>query len=415
MYSNIIKGFTTGHTLTRRVLRNLTSIPGVLLDFIVAIFWVPNYQSYWNYTVPYADGTRVGILRGAFGWIGEALGLVVGPPLGIAIGLALFFPDAILRIITWAQRGIYKGFDRLAAKIGNSTLFENFSVFKKPANYFEKAWNIGVFFLGSLIAIVPVILAKTLQFFLPFLRNGLSWAITKSLGAVTGALMTALIATPVFPVQFLFRKLVDLYEGFSGVVRNAIALVYARTKQEPAKFGDTRLITLPNDTMHSPEFRQKVADYKSASWTSIVLGKLKDNTAADAGKDAATTTPTSPKPLAKITPIDDENFEDPALMDALSFDELGEEIVPDVDEPKNHAKDRHKPLPILVDKEGYSWNDYGATDTKGIRFFISSSLAKNPGAPIPHPITRANMTEADLVPNRALEEVLKVMRTRRNG
>lgn len=108
MYAYFAKGMTVGHVLTRLVLREITSIPGVILDLILAIFWIPDYTSYWNENsihIEYADGTRhTGVMRGVFGWIGEALGFVIGAPVGAIIGTALFFPDLLLRGIISLKR-----------------------------------------------------------------------------------------------------------------------------------------------------------------------------------------------------------------------------------------------------------------------------------------------------------------------
>jgi hypothetical protein len=297
MLSNIVKGYTVGHTLGRRILRNITGLPGALLDFVVAIFWGRRYLSYWNNTLPYADGTRAGILRTIWGWPGDLLGAALGTAIGVSVGVVLYIPDGVMRTIAAIQRGL------------------------------------------------------------------------------------------------------------KAVARNAIALVYAKTDQEPAKHGDPGPSgRLADDTLHSPTFRKKVAAYKKASWTAILFGKLKE-------EDPKVKLPVA-KAIAKenLTPITGEDLEDgetDALIDIFTYDPLGEEIIQDEKNPLDLSKCTRRTIPTVTDAEGFTYNDYGPAATKGVRFFLRPD-PEHPEAEKVNPRTRKPIKAEDLRPNPAFDNLLRL-------
>lgn len=48
MYSHMFKGFTVGSELTRRVLRTIIGIPGLILDCFVAVLYPNGFSAYWE-------------------------------------------------------------------------------------------------------------------------------------------------------------------------------------------------------------------------------------------------------------------------------------------------------------------------------------------------------------------------------
>ena len=173
MYAFIVKGSVVGHVLTRRVLREITEIPGIAIDVILALFWMPDYTSYWNNNsaaIYYLDGTsNTGVMQGLFGWIGELLGFAFGAPLGGFIGALVFIPDLILRGILFLKETVFQLTDDFALFVGNYRWFTEIGAYQNPIGYFEKAWNISLGTIGVLIGVVPYTLAKIVEFVFPFI------------------------------------------------------------------------------------------------------------------------------------------------------------------------------------------------------------------------------------------------------
>ncbi len=361
MYAYLAKGATVGHVLTRRVLRGITSIPGVLLDLMLAILWVPEYTSYWDTNsayIDYADGTRLhGVMQGAFGWIGELLGFVIGAPVGAIIGATLFFPDLLHQGLLSLKHKIYDSVDAFAVFIGQTTFFEN--VYEAPSSYSQKAWNLGVA-VSTIFTAIPYLAAKALEFFLPFLPLSMPIAyIGSELGGLAGWAIGALLY---IPIHFL-DKCTDLIELCRNAVLNGVALIYGKSGEVPAGANGYRSeCCVPDNAVHSDKFRDQVEHYKNTTWAKLIFGPLKGQASSvKEGKNS-------------VSPNE--------LLDPITFEPLGV-----------------NGTPTVIDPHGHTFND--GKGNGDIRFWIR----KNHSCPI----DRQYLNEADLIPNRAFDDLVAQM------
>lgn len=278
MYSHIAKGFTVGEVFTRRLCRGIFGIPGTILDHFIAIFYssnTGNYSAYWDENgITYLDNTRVGVLQGFTGYLGDLLGYLVGGIVGGAIGAALYFPDGVLKSICWAHDKIQENCTHLAQKIATSTHFNDFVFFSHPENYAQKAWNISSIGLGFAIASPFYLAAKVVEFLIPPLGHSLS-GVTLGLGSVVGGAIGTMAALAAWPVKHLCNKAVELYRGFRNKVQSLTALIYAKSNEEP-------VITNPSpngccitpESIHSTQFRTKVKEFKQMTTTQLLCGEV---------------------------------------------------------------------------------------------------------------------------------------------
>lgn len=358
MYAFFTKGMTVGHILTRLVLREITSIPGVILDFIFAIFWMPDYTSYWaeqSQAIYYADNTRhTGVMRGLFGWVGEILGFVIGGTSGAIIGTALFLPDLLYRGFVYLAQTIHNSLNDFAVFIGQTSFFARLAVASEPHNYMSKSWNLGVATLGMLLSAIPYVATKAVGFFIPFLD--LSYPVAYLFSAAGGLLGWALGAV-LYPPIYLLEKLIDLAEQFRTTVTKAVALVYAKSGEEPTGSGDEECI--PFAAIHSAAFCDQVTHYRRTTWAALIFGPLKKQE----------------QQLEESA--DDQNI----LRDAITMEPLG----------ANGAR-------TVIDPHGHSFNDDSEGKNQGIYFWVRNHHNC--------PINRQPLATKDLVPNRALDDLL---------
>lgn len=355
MYAFFSKGMTVGHVLTRRILREITSVPGILLDFVFAIFWIPDYTSYWqegSSAIEYADGTRhTGIMRGFFGWIGEALGFVIGAPVGALIGTLLFFPDLFYRGIHLLHEKIAASLNRFAAFIGNTSFFEQLNVYEHPTSYMQKGWNLGTAILGMTLSAIPFTLTKALEFVFPFLN--VSHPINVFFAA-TGGFLGWVSAALFFPLIYTEHKLIEAIDLFRARISKGVALVYAKSGQIPVGPENMQEECITYQAIHSDEFREQVKRYSRSSWTELVFGPLRGNAAQP--------------------PVQDQ------LVDPFSLEPLGA-----------------NGIPTIIDIHGHSFNDDRATGKPGIRFWVSQHHSC--------PLNQLPLHENELIPNRAFDEL----------
>jgi len=357
MYAHIAKGWTVGHTLTRLLLRNLISLPGIAIDAVIAIFYLPDYLSYWNHSIKYSDGIKAGIFQGLFGWIGECIGYAIGAPVGAVLGFALFFPNSILQVAAWLQRRTYSELDKLAHFAGQSSFFDTFVLFDHPQNYMQKAWNIGSVILGTAIIALPFIAAKTLEFFLPFLSNTLSNTCIKA-GSTIGGIITCIIAAPLYPAQYILKKLMNGFDLIRNKTFAAIAVLYGKNNQTPYT-NDEADCCIPKDAVHSNAFRQKVSKASHSSWSKLIFGPLKNQ-----AEQAAN------------------------LVNQPEHNLANQQDDPITQEPYGHSG-----MHILIDNHGHSFND----DANGIHRWLSQNQSC--------PLDRQPLTEADLKRNYLAEQL----------
>lgn len=284
MYSYFIKSYTVGQTLTRRLLRTITGIPGLLVDLFGGIFVTVPYAKYFetvirdsstDYRLNYLDGTKGSPFRVISGYPGDILGYLLGSVLGILAGFVIFVVNSILSLANWTIRESIKQVDAFSNYIADTDLFKTYFMgFENPHQYMQKAWNMGAFFFGMLLGAIPYALCKTLEFFLP-LGNKLS-IFTLKLSSIAGGALSSLVAMPLYPVIYFLDKLCDLHDRISNAVLKLVALVYAKTDQEPLKdLNPARDCCgcLNNNTLHSPEFRKQVNEYKPLFFSDLVFGK----------------------------------------------------------------------------------------------------------------------------------------------
>ncbi|CAM3074158.1 Uncharacterised protein [Legionella steigerwaltii] len=359
MYAYFAKGLTVGHVLTRVVLREITSIPGIILDLILAMFWVPNYSSYWregSSYIEYADRTRhYGVMRGIFGWVGEALGFVIGAPIGAIIGTVLFFPDLLLQGLIFLKKKLENSLDDFAVFIGKTTFFESL-VYDKPTSFLQKAWNIGTATIGMSLAAIPFIIAKALEFFLPFLSLSQPIvALCSAIGGLSGWALGILISPP----AYFISKCIDLLELGRTAILHGVALVYAKSGETPVTTESHDYdCCIPAQAIHSEEFYKQVDYYSHTSWAQLLFGPLKGEASSAQRKKEANN----------------------QLIDPFTLEPLG-----------------INGTPTVIDPHGHTFNDDKGTG-KGIRFWVQTKHE----CPLDHQFLK----ETDLVPNRAFDDLI---------
>jgi hypothetical protein len=286
MYTYVMKGYTVGQTLTRRLLRTIMGIPGLLIDLAIGIFFPMNYSDYFNkgiwadkktaFYLTYSDGTQVSMIRGITGYVGDLLGYVIGSVVGIILGIALFVPNSILSLFNWIIKTTITQVDAFAINIAESETFQKYFIgTPNTYNYMEKAYNTGSWILGWVLGAAPYLLCKLIEFFIPPIQDYLSSFIIHTVGVI-GGVVTSIIAIAFYPLIYCLDKLCDLHDYLSLSVLKAIAFIYAKTDQEPEKHSkrDSCCPCLDNDTLHSPGFRKLVDEYKPFLFSKFFKGNL---------------------------------------------------------------------------------------------------------------------------------------------
>jgi hypothetical protein len=271
MYTHISKGFTLGHVLTRRLLRFITSAPGAVIDLLAAVFWTPNYTSYWENYIPYGDGVKAGIFEGLFGWIGEVAGYIVGGTAGAVIGFALFFPDGIIRGASWLYNQVCDGLNKAANLIGEREAFKKHT-YKEPKNYLQKSWNLSVGTLGSVIGVALAIIPRVIEFILPVIGNTAS-TFAWNAGKIIGGAIGMVVCTPLYIAKHLTDRFVSGYQSLRNGMRSFAAFVYAKGKQNLYNVYEAECVS--PSSVHSQEFKNKYQHCKQTSTTELIFGKIR--------------------------------------------------------------------------------------------------------------------------------------------
>lgn len=287
MYAYLAKGYTAGHILARRILREVTGLPGLVLDCFFALFWVPDFTSYWDENsakITYFDGTETtSVFKGLFGLAGEVMGYCIGAPIGALIGLTFYVPDLLLRGAIGLYQLIQNSIDDFAVFLGNTVLFEDLLMDENPQGYQEKAWNLGIAFIGMPLIAVPYVVAKAVGFVFPFLD--LSYPIA-ALGALVGGLsgfvLAAFASIPLYFVDKAFELMIYVRE----ITSNTVALIYAcgNVDMDDSCCGP--------DVLHSEGFRAQVDHYEESSWGEILFGLKGGN--QERGRNARATSANQP-------------------------------------------------------------------------------------------------------------------------
>lgn len=369
MYSHLTKGGTVGQLLSRRLLRTLTGLPGLVFDGIIAAFWVPSYRNYWDdASISYLDDTKVGFFQGVFGYIGEITGYVAGWLVGATIGVAAYILDSTLWSLRAMQEWVYSSAESIGESVAEAPLLDDLPLIRHPKDYISGMWNLGAAILGGALGIVPYTAAKALEFFLPIFGKVPSQTIAGVAGFV-GGVTASIAAIPLFPAVYLVQKAMDLYGKTRETIRYGIAVLYAKTGESPAKSSTNYRGQLnhdypvPDAAMHSDEFRAEVESAK-ATPLAIILGLRKAAAIAEPSAPART--------LEQI--------------DAYTLEPLGE----------------GRGIPTLLCPRGHAFNDDSRTNSQGIRFWVRRNGTC--------PIDRQPVTEGQLYPNRAFDELLQARR-----
>jgi hypothetical protein len=277
MITHVVKGYTLGYLITRRLGRGLTGLIGLPMDMFVAGLTMNtgSYLDYWNkYThnfIAYADDTHVdGFFQPLFGWVGDIIGLVTGAGLGIILGAAAYVVDSGLRVLAWGYQTISDALTSYAELYGRHNLSKHLAIFKSPENHFDKAWNISATTLGFIVASPFYFAVKTVEFILPALGDFLSTLTLAPFMIATG-IMGAMVGFITYPINHLAERAISLYTGFRDSVRSFSAYVYAKTDAMIDRTNEDYKI------IHSSEFLEKIETYKAQSTMEIIFGKLDIN------------------------------------------------------------------------------------------------------------------------------------------
>ena len=138
----------------------------------------------------------------------------------------------------------------------------------------QKAFNLGAGGIGSLIALIPWTIAKAIEFFIPVLAPYLSQGIT-FLSSLIGAGSMLLIAIPLFPVIYTIERIGTLYDLTCLKCRDLIAIIYGKCNEK--LYSTNSKEDIPNETVHSKEFRAKVEEVKKTPWTDLLFGVVKED------------------------------------------------------------------------------------------------------------------------------------------
>lgn len=276
MYSHLAKGITIGQLLTRLLLRSLLSIPGMVLDLFVALFWSPNYFDYWKDTqFTYAYGETVSGLQGVFGWLGELIGFVIGPFLGGCMALIIYFPQRLLQGLDLLYKQFTRLFNFVATDLAKRPLLKSYWVFDNIESHsWSKAMNISSLTLGTLTALPFWTIAKTLEFLFNAESNEVSktvWDMTSWFGTALGFIFIAPCAAF---IDYFVIKAEAIGNSLYQLGLKMSAFIYAKCHEEPlAK--DSRLddCFCTGETLHSQAFRDLFTHYKKTPTTDVIFGE----------------------------------------------------------------------------------------------------------------------------------------------
>ncbi|MFI4962944.1 MAG: hypothetical protein ACHP6H_03705 [Legionellales bacterium] len=328
MYRYLTKGLVIGSLLTSKLLRTITSIPGLVIDFGISLFWYPNFAAYWeDPQMTYFDGEKTSGFRGLFGFIGEIIGILVGLPVGCVIGLGIYLVDSVLYNIREAQIALGESLISFAKWLPQSPFFSHFTLEKKPTQFWLYAFNIGAALLGGLVAAPFYLFFKTLEFIFPSLESEASSAVLSIISGLAGTVIFA-ASILLFPVVYLLEKVGQLYDGVRDNFQTALAIIYAKSGREPS----TNINPEDLDALYSEEFRDKVANHRDLSWEVIIFGL----------RQGAEENP----PAIALESMN-------ADVDSLTLDVLGDNN-----------------LQVIIDPHGHRFNNYGKG--KGIFQWVNS-------------------------------------------
>lgn len=309
MYSHLAKGFTLGERLTRRLFRKIIGFPGLLIDvfFIAPIFRKQSgkYSDFWVHNqAHYPDGSEVsGFAQVILGYVGDLTGAVVGGFIGSLLGFAFYIPDGILRLVALGHDYVQDQLDKLANVMAEKQhVFSDLTI-KLPATYLAKAWNISAVTLGAVLAAIPYLFAKSLEFFIPPFGSRLSEGICKA-GAFFGGVIGSLTAIVFFPLKHVCNRLVDLFRDFREAVRTITAIVYAQTN---VSIYDSKDCIPPPAAVHSEKFVNKVNSFKDKPLSDIIFSnsttEIIKNIPVNAGNEVIPPSPSAPLDIERVPKV----------------------------------------------------------------------------------------------------------------
>lgn len=333
-----------------------------MLDAIfIAPFYCPSFRQFWRDSFAYyADGESVnGFFTVAFGWVGDILGAVVGSIVGSVAGAILFIPDSVLLGVRWSLLATFKLLDDFSKSIQNYALFYDYA-YQGPDSYKKKSWNISLATLGRTLGAILYGPCRLLESFLPIgnVMSSIAWHGGIRIGAAVGAV----VAMPLYPVYRTLKNAISLFDGFRRVILDSVALVYAKTNAEIYQQRDNGDCNcFPSEVVHSQQFRRKVNTFKQSSMMSVFYGP--PSRIAEGKSAVQHVSENDDSPL--VDPISKERFKDPVIARC------------------GHTFERSK---------------------------IQEWIRVNPTCPL----ERQPIAVADLVPNRALKEVMNANEFKQN-
>ncbi len=231
----------------------------------------------------------------------------------------------------------------------------------------QKAWNIGAGSLGVVIAFAPYVVARMIEFFLPFMGTFLS-SLAIGFGSLVGGVIVGALAIPLYPIKHIIAKLMDGVDFIRDKILTGIAILYAKNNQSLANYQDC---CIP-DALHSPEFVQRVDDARRSTWRDLIFGPMRAENAAPVA------------PVVQVVSVAPVAPPLPSLIVKRDRVEGSDDVI------------THEPLGqngslVVQDPHGHLFND-DATGrrTQGIRFWVQQHHTC--------PLDRAPLTEVELSP-----------------
>lgn len=274
MYAFIAKGYSVGNIITRRLLRNLTSFPGFILDAaIIAPFWWPHYQDFWSGSryLQYADGEKAfGLFCPLVGWLGDRVGYVMGALIGTLLGFTLSVPDCFLRFTQWSYQASCQALSEFSCAVSQHILFKN-QTYQNPLNhYIQHSWNISIATIGFLLGTVLFCCIRLIEIVFPTDNKMTQWA--WKIGLYTGASIGIIMGFILYPLTSALATALKLYDRVSESIENIIAFVYAKSNTVPYEKNSDNCV--PNEYIHSQSFREKVNKIKMTSTMTLLYGQI---------------------------------------------------------------------------------------------------------------------------------------------
>ena len=248
-YKHLTKGYTIGHTTTRRLFRVVGWILGLPVDAIFAMFTKGEYLDFWKTPhVRCVDGTNVsGIISAGLSRICDLIGAVVGGTLGLLITVPIYFLDFVASTLSYGYSYLADKLNKIASIIPKTAVFQNITV-NEPKNIFKTVFNLSTATLGISIASIPWVIAKIIECAIP--TEKISHFVLEKF-SILGGMIGTIALTPYIVIKVCFLDTPQkIHQKIRSGIGKIVSLIYAATN------------TKINPDAHSPEFKNRVRNYK---------------------------------------------------------------------------------------------------------------------------------------------------------